>query len=75
MCVRRDCFDPDLAAALWVAENLRPLAVVEDSGLKRYIDSILEHVRLPSAPEFSYTPPSRQAVTSRLGALKNDTKR
>ena len=69
MCCCRDTFEPDLALALWVAENLRPLKIVEDSGLKRVFESLLKHCGATT----TYKPPSAEAITARLVALKTHT--
>lgn len=53
---------------MWSVQNLRPFAIVEDGGLARFIDSILDHFNVKDR----YKPPSADAITTRLQALKAD---
>ena len=65
----RASFEPDLAAALWCAENLRALSIFADSGLKRFLGSVVAQC----GGAGQYAPPSRVAVVARLDALKEET--
>jgi hypothetical protein len=67
----RSAIAPDLAVALWLAESLRPISEIEDPGLVRLFDTVLNiccarlHFELPSA----------DTVARRLEALANDLRK
>jgi hypothetical protein len=59
---------PDLAAAMWLIESLRPLSEIEDPGLIRLMNTVLNICGARLHFEF----PSADTVTRRLEALGND---
>jgi hypothetical protein len=65
----RHTFVPDMAAALWAAEGMRPFAAVKDPGLERLINSVL---KLHGASG-TYKPPSDDAIAARVKALRVNT--
>ena len=62
---------PDLAAALWLIESLRPISEIEDPGLIRLVDLVLFMCGARLHFEF----PSADTVGRRIDALCQDMMR
>lgn len=58
-----------MAAALWVAESMRPFALVKDPGLERFVNSLLK----VHGVDGTYKPPSDDAIAARVKALRVNT--